>query len=340
MHHPKFSSSLHACVFTVGLALALAACTRETGPPKGGHTPGRSSLMSARPFVGVPFTLAELSLEMQPIPAGTFRMGSPLDEPGRTAVEGPQTVVIISRPFWLGRTAVTHAQWRILMGTDLAAQARKAFPGNTHLAQLLAGADDNVAMHLVSWREAMAFCEKLNARAEAEGSLPTGYEFTLPTEAQWEYACRAGTTATYARPLVLTGEGTATVLDAIAWYAGNSSAGYEGPGWDNVGGAGKRSSGGRAGPRQVGLKVPNAWGLCDMLGNVYQWCRDFSSDALPDDSVTDPSGPAAGVDRIVRGGSWHSDATACRAAYRAWSTPDSRSQFIGFRLALAPKLHR
>ena len=212
------------------------------------------------------------------------------------------------------------------MGTDLSDQAQKAFGGANDFTRALGMTDGAVAMYLVDWREAMEFCARLTVRARAAGALPPGYEFTLPTEAQWEYACRAGTTdATYSAD-----------LDAIAWHAGNSSARYDGPPWNAIAPALNPGHGGRSGPRQVGLKQPNAWGLCDMLGNVYQWCRDFPAESFPGGSVTDPTGSASGADRIVRGGSWHSDATLCRAAYRAWSSPDTRLQFIGFRLALAP----
>ena len=195
-------------------------------------------------------------------------------------------------------------------------------------------------MHLVNWREALAFCEKLNVLARAEGTLPAGYEFTLPTEAQWEYACRADTSdATYAGPVLVLADGSAPVLDVIAWHAGNSAFGYQGPDW-NAALPGKHPAGERAGPHPVGLKEPNAWGFCDMLGNVYQWCRDPAADALPGGRVTDPVGPKSGSDRIVRGGSWHSEPALCRSDYRAWNTPDGRTQFIGFRIALAPKLAR
>lgn len=328
---PRFFSSVGARVLAPALALALAGCARDRAPAAPASLRGEGRLLSARPFDGVPFAIAELGLELRPVPAGSFRMGSPGGEPGRTGAEEPATTVTLSRPFWLGRTPVTHAQWRAVMGTDLAAQAQKAVPGNPDIAGFLAGSDENVAMHLVTWSEAVAFCEKLNERARAEDSLPAGYEFSLPTEAQWEYACRAGTTgATYADSVQLPGRLGSADLEEIAWFAGNSSAGYAGPAWDT-------ENGGPAGPRRVGLKAPNAWGFYDMLGNVYQWCRDYSATSLPGGQVTDPTGPMSGADRIVRGGCWHSPPAFCRAAYRAWSSPEGRSQYIGFRLALTPK---
>lgn len=319
-----------AALLVLAAGLAAAGCARDAEPPAPG---GR--LLAAPPVTGMAFTLAELGLELRPVPAGTFRMGSLYGEPGRTAEEGPATMVTLARPFWLGRTPVTHAQWRAVMGTDLAAQALRAAPGNPEIAQALAGADGELAMHLVSWHDAMEFCGHLNARARAEGTLPAGYEFSLPTEAQWEYACRAGSTgAHYGEALVEPGSNRSANLDDIAWFAGNSHQGYSGLPWGMV--AGKQGPEAQAGPRVVGLKAPNPWGFCDMLGNVHQWCRDRGPSDLPGGEAADPAGPADGADRAVRGGSWHSPPTLCRAASRAWSSPDGRSQFIGFRLALTP----
>jgi formylglycine-generating enzyme required for sulfatase activity len=274
---------------------------------------------------------------MEPVPAGTFLMGSPAGEPGRDVCEGPRTRVTLSRPFWLGRTTVTHAQWRAVMGTDLPAQARKAFPGEADVGRFLANTDGEIAMHYVSWDDAMAFCGKLNARARPGAGRYAGYAYTLPTEAQWEYACRAGTSeATYAGALEVWGRSNAPVLDAIAWYGGNSSVGYRGTGWDTSGWSEKQYPGGFAGPRDVALKQANAWGLCDMLGNVYQWCLDYPATSLPGGAVTDPAGLPGGSDHAVRGGCWHSDAVSCRAASRPWNVPGDRTLFVGFRVAFSP----
>jgi formylglycine-generating enzyme required for sulfatase activity len=305
-------------------AAALAGCS--PAPDVGdGPAPGQ----------GAPFTVAGVGIEMEPIPAGHFTMGSPSWEPGRDLTEGPRTQVAIRRPFWLGRTAVTHGQWSAVMGTDLAAQARRAFPGQTNVSGFLADTSPDVAMHYVSWNEAMAFCARLTARAR--GTLPPGYAYTLPTEAQWEYACRAGSDdATYAGPIRILGRSNAPDLDPIAWYGGNSSVGYHGPGWNTSDWAEKQYPGGFAGPREVGLRQPNAWGLHDMLGNVYQWCRNVPVTSLPGGTVTDPRGLPGGADRAVRGGCWHSDAALCRSASRAWDPAEDRSPFIGFRIALAP----
>jgi formylglycine-generating enzyme required for sulfatase activity len=288
------------------------------------------------------------TLDLAWIPAGTFLLGSPASEPLRKADEGPQTQVTLTKGFWLGQTMVTIGQWKSVMGRDVRGQlshmlhddtlydlggkrqavrdfmgfSREADPG-----QYLANVDDSLPMYFVSWNDAMAFCKKLNELERASGRLPKGYEFNLPTEAQWEYACRAGTTnATYAGPLVLQGR-RAPVLDNIAWYDANSPDDYHGKGF-NV-------SGRTGGPHAVAQKQPNSWGLYDMTGNLWQWCRDWHS-PYPGGSLIDPAGPTTGSDRINRGGSFGSSARDERSANRAKNPPAEASAYRGFRLALCP----
>jgi len=214
------------------------------------------------------------------IPAGKFTMGSPVGEDGRGEDETPHQVTL-TKAFWLGRTEVTQGQWQAVMGSSPSHFKGKDLP-----------------VEAVSWNDASDFCKKLNAK----GLLPTGWRWTLPTEAQWEYACRAGTTGGYA--------GT---LDAMAWYYSNS--------------------GSKTHP--VGTKQANAWGLADMHGNVWEWCADWSGD-YPKDAVTDPAGPNNGSSRVARGGSWDNDGSYCRSAYCRRNTPDYRYNHTGFRVAAVP----
>jgi formylglycine-generating enzyme required for sulfatase activity len=166
------------------------------------------------------------------------------------------------------------------------------------------GAD--LPVEQVSWDDAMAFCRRLTERERAAGRLPDGYVYTLPTEAQWEYACRAGTTGPYA------GDGN---LDDMGWYSQNSG---------NT-------------THPVGQKRPNAWGLYDMHGNVWEWCRDWYGN-YPGGLVRDPTGPASGSYRVNRGGCWNYPATECHSASRYFLGPGDRLYFFGFRLALSPTL--
>jgi len=202
---------------------------------------------------------------------------------------------------------------------------------------LLFTASDNAPMFFVNWEDAVGFCNRLTERERIAGRLKSDYEYRLPTEAEWEYACRAGTTtATYAGDLVIKGRHNAPVLDDIAWYGGNSNIGYTGKGWDISKLAEKAYPGGIAGPRSVATKKPNAWGLYDMIGNVLQWCSDWYDDKLPGGEVIDPRGPDSGSLRVVRGDSWINAASFSRSACRWGGHPDSRRDTGGFRIALGP----
>ncbi|HTJ10466.1 MAG TPA: SUMF1/EgtB/PvdO family nonheme iron enzyme [Dinghuibacter sp.] len=267
-----------------------------------------------------------LSLSLSWIPPGTFTLGSPDSEPGRKSDEGPQTQVTLSRGYWLGQTEVTIAQWRAVMNESLRDHVAKMLKdetvydfGNGHKAtlrafmhfdpdnpdKLLLGDDDNTPMYFVSWDDAMDFCRRLTASARAAGALPEGYAYTLPSEAQWEYACRAGTTTpTFA------GNANAGIMDNIAWY-GHA----------------------HGGPSPVGEKEANAWGLGDMPGNLWEWCRDWYG-PYPGGNLTDPAGPATGAGRVNRGGSWGSGLSDERSATRASNPQPEKSAYRGFRVAL------
>jgi sulfatase modifying factor 1 len=191
-------------------------------------------------------------------------------------------------------------------------------------------------MYWVSWDEAVEFCRRLNER-EAD-RLPAGYEYRLPTEAEWEYACRAGTTdATYGGNLHILGKYHAPALDEIAWYGGNSSVGYSAKGVRTDGWKDKQYPGGVAAQRDVATKQANAWGLHDMIGNVWEWCGDWYAKSLSGGAVTDPTGAPTGTQRVSRGGSWMYGADGCRAAKRFQDSPGARFRCVGFRVALAPR---
>lgn len=222
--------------------------------------------------------------ELRWLPAGTFAMGSQPTEIERHGDEGPVTQVRLSSGFWLGRTTVTRGFWRNVMG------------GSS--SEGVAG----LPMTNVSWEEACAFCAALNTMAGALGENVPGFRYTLPTEAQWEYACRAGSLVAPA----------AAELDAIAWFAANSGK--------NVHAAGE--------------KKPNAWGLHDMYGNVWEWCLDVYVNRLRGGEQTDPVETGSGQERVFRGGSFVDGASRLRPAYRDWGMKSERSQNLGFRVAL------
>lgn len=272
------------CLFSIILGLpqiVRADASRIESPTT------RPSSIAAQPALNR--TIDDLKLELIWIEPGTFTMGSPPDEPGRNRAEGPQTIVTLTKGFWLGKTPVTQAQY-------------EAFTGKTPSAFKQAGKDAPV--ETVSWLDAIKFCAELNDRERAAGRLPDGYEYSLPTEAQWEYACRAGTKETY------TGDVTAT-----SWYDSNS--------------------GGTTHP--VAQLQSNPWGLFDMTGNVLQWCYDWYGD-YPGDAITDPTGPETGHYRMARGGSWRTNSNVCRSAARGGGSPARLDYTLGFRLALSPKI--
>ncbi len=242
------------------------------------------------------FVIKEINLEMVRCPAGSFNMGSPDNELGRWGRE-TQHPVSISKPFYIAKYEVTQSQYVALMGKN---------PSEF--------VSTNNPVESVSYYDAKAFCDKLNLKYL--NILPQGYKFDLPTEAQWEYACRAGTTTSLNSGKNITSEtGACFNLDEIGWYDKNSGVSTH----------------------EVGKKKPNAWGIYDMHGNVWEWCRDWYSD-YPSSSVTDPTGPYGGYSRVRRGGSWFSIARSCRSALRSADDPGFRRNIIGFRLALVPSV--
>ena len=235
-----------------------------------------------------------VTLEMLKVRAGTFMMGSPGNEDGRFDDEKLHKVTL-TQDYWLGKYPVTQAQWLAIMGND-----------PSHFF----GGDRPVES--VDWHCAKYFCVRLNKKFKDK--LPSGYQFDLPTEAQWEYACRAGTTTAY-----FWGN---TCNATKANYDGNYPRGTscKGPYLERT--------------TSVGSYAPNDWNFYDMHGNVWEWCRDWYGSY--DGDAIDPVGPSSGSDRVIRGGSCRNYAGYCRSASRFNLNPDLRRSFLGFRLAVVP----
>lgn len=251
-----------------------------------------------------------LKMKMVWCPAGQFVMGSPKDEKGRFDGDyETQVSVKLTKGFWLGKFEVTQGQWRRVLETT-------PWKGQRYVIR----EGDNFPVVYVSWKDAMQFCEELTEHERTFGRLPQGWCYTLPTEAQWEYACRAGTTTRFSF-----GDNEAEIGD-YAWY-----------GRTDNGNAQNESS-----PHPVGLKKPNQWGFCDMHGNVEELCRDAFVQKRPggnDPCVT--IGPVESVNfrgggmlRAIRGGSWWDPPSSCRSASRDCTTPGYKASFEGFRVAL------
>jgi formylglycine-generating enzyme required for sulfatase activity len=239
------------------------------------------------PATGQIWTIPGLSLAMLPVAAGEFDLGPQLNEAGRDPSEGTAIHTVVTSPYWLGQNEITRNQWSLVM--ENRAETKEPDLPKTG----------------VNYAEVLAFAERLNARETVANRLPQEHHYTLPTEAQWEYACRAGTKTPFA---------CGDRLDSTQANF-NSAFPY----------------GGATPTRAVGAPVPvggfpaNAWGFRDMHGNVWEWCLDPAS-----------LNPAAGaaVERIARGGAWNSPAHRCRSAARIAVDETTRSAQLGFRIAL------
>ncbi|HEX4945654.1 MAG TPA: SUMF1/EgtB/PvdO family nonheme iron enzyme [Blastocatellia bacterium] len=294
--------------------------------------PGASTASPTAPTIGT-VRRNSLGMEFAYVPAGSFLMGSTEEDIKRIvgAVgksesdrasrdfyknEVPQHRVTISQPFYLGRYEVTQKQWEEVMGATVQQQHKKA-----DITFNLSNVGPNQPMYFVSWEEAQQFIRRLNDRYD-------GFVYRLPTEAEWEYACRAVTTGDYAGR-----------LNSLGWYGDNS--GHEPlDSWAEWVKSGRdyqkywmqflKPNGN--GTHEVGLKAPNAWGLYDMHGNVWEWCEDWYGN-YASWHQTNPKGAPKGQYRVLRGGSWHNNGRACRSTSRIGAAPDARSEDGGFRVA-------
>ena len=232
-----------------------------------------------------------LGMEFVYIEPGTFMMGSPSGEPGRDDDERRHQVTL-TKGFYMHTTEVTQGQWKAVMGSN---------------PSRFQNCGDDCPVEQVSWNEVQEFVRKLNQR---EG----GGTYRLPTEAEWEYAARAGSTTAFANGGISELKGGYDAnLDAMGWYFGNSNKKMH----------------------PVAQKQPNAWGLYDMHGNVWEWCQDWYG-VYPSGAVTDPTGPSSGSRRVYRGGSWNFYAKDCRSASRYRWVPSLRLSYLGFRLLRNP----
>jgi len=247
------------------------------GAAKPPSTPiGNAAPADATPGFNQPAPLTNsVDMTLVFIPAGRFNMGSPREEVGHMPDEA-QHAVTLTRAFWLAATPVTQMQWRAVMGTD-----PSHFTGQKDLP-----------VENISWEQAVLFCEKLS---ELEGET-----YRLPTEAEWEYACRAGTTGRFSG---------SENLDELGWY--------------NINAAEKT--------HPVMRKKPNAWGLYDMHGNVWEWCSD-NYGVYPKGDSTDPAGPDSGEGKAIRGGAWSAFLARARCAQRGHKDANTQRSDIGFRV--------
>lgn len=259
------------------------------------------------PETGNDFEVPFLDMPLKWIPSGSFTMGSPPTEPARLPEEGPETEMTISQGFWMGAREVSQTQYEEIIGEN----------PSKHLGE-------NKPVDYVTWEEAMAYCEKLNEREKEAERLPSGYEYRLPTEAEWEYAARAGSRTPFHWG------------DTADASQGNFKGKYP---RDFT--SGKIDTPDHYGSLPVGGFKPNAWGLYDMHGNVREWCMDSYSDRLPGGIETDWVRLSGSSRHVVRGGGWEDFAIHSRAGSRTEGLGKrSRTASTGFRIVLAPVIDR
>ena len=268
---------------------------------------GETSYLSAVPEGGWTDEYKTEKLALKKIEPGTFTMGSPEDELGRWTDELEHSVTL-TKPYYMAVFETTQRQYEIIAGTNGSSFVGALWPVTNVSYDNIRGTDKGASWPANNEVDADSFLGKLRAKI----NLP----FDLPTEAQWEFACRAGTTGAWNNGTTITNEMTDGNLDKLAYYNSHEH------GVTNFG------------PTTVGSYLPNAWGLYDMHGNIQEWCLDWYAD-YGSDAATDPKGADSGEDRMLRGGDWLHSANDCRSAERNPDTPYDEYLLAGFRLALA-----
>ncbi len=265
---------------------------------------------------GMPDRLAvdlggEVKMQLVLVPAGEFTMGAPDAEPGRQTREGPPHAVRITRPFYLGVYEVTQAEYEKVTGKNPSWLS----PTGKGKDRAVGLETSRFPVEMVSWNDAVAFCRRMSA---LPAEVQAGRIYHLPTEAEWEYACRADTRTAFSSGDTLAS--SEANFDGRTPFDGAARGPYL-----------ERTS-------RVGSYKPNAWGLYDMHGNVWEWCADrYAENYYRDSPAEDPPGPSSGDCRVLRGGSWYSAGAACRAAFRAYYTPTVSPSYVGFRVLCQPK---
>lgn len=229
-----------------------------------------------------------LGMKLVYVAPGSFQMGS--TDSDIFSDEKPVHRVTISKGYWIGKYEVTQNEYQAIMGHN-----PSHFKGS------------NYPVESVSWNDAVKFCKKLSTREQSNGRLPSGYDYRLPTEAEWEFAARGGTRS---RGYKYSGSDD---VDNVAWYNSNL---------DNK-------------THEVGTKSGNELGIYDMSGNVWEWCYDWYGSSYNNGTQADPAGPVTGSYRVARGGCWGSDVRSCRSASRSAGSPVAAGDATGFRIAIA-----
>lgn len=275
MQTSPFAPSSHVRIATLAAALAMMLCAVAWGGDVAKDARPESHKAGATREVEIG---KGQSIELVWCPPGEFEMGSPVGELGRCDDEGPRHHVTLTKGYWIGKYEVTIAQWVAVMGKNPCRDAAGNLPVNR-----------------VSWTDCQAFVQKLSKK--------TGVHFRLPTEAEWEYACRAGTSTPFA------GEKGGL----LCWHIANSD---------------RRN-------HAVGTKKPNPWGIYDMHGNVWEWCQDLY-DPYSEESVVDPTGPKSGEEYIYRGGCSWRPMLDSRSAFRNYDAASYKQGRLGLRVVVVP----